>query len=71
MTVSVLLKEDNEILDILKSLNTPEETISKYKRMFTLLPLDRVVEVSGSNNTLSLADEEYIISDGFIKEFID
>ena len=71
MTVSVLLKEDNEILDILKSLNTPEETISKYKRMFTLLPLDRVVEVSGSNNTVYLADEEYIISDGFIKEFID
>jgi hypothetical protein len=38
--------------------------------MFTLLPKDRVVEVSGSNNTLSLADEEYIISDDFIKEII-
>ncbi len=70
MVISVRLKSDSEILDILKNLNTPIDTIDKYKKMFTLLPEDRVVEVSGSNNTLSLADEEYIISDDFIKEII-
>ena len=70
MVISVRLKSDSEILDILKNLNTPIDTIDKYKKMFTLLPEDRVVEVSGSNNTLSLADEEYIISDDFIKETI-
>lgn len=70
MVISARLKSDSEILDILKNLNTPIDTIDKYKKMFTLLPEDRVVEVSGSNNTLSLADEEYIISDDFIKEII-
>lgn len=70
MVISVRLKSDSEILDILKNLNTPIDTIDKYKKMFTLLPEDRVVEVSGSNNALLLADEEYIISDDFIKEII-
>jgi hypothetical protein len=70
MVISVRLKSDSEILDVLKNLNTPIDTIDKYEKMFTLLPKDRVVEVSGSNNTLSLADEEYIISDDFIKEII-
>lgn len=32
MVISVRLKSDSEILDILKNLNTPIDTIDKYKK---------------------------------------